>query len=117
MNLIDELRGLGVDVEEGVERVMGDHSLYEMMLGMFIESVNSSQVRVEDFEKESLEGLIDRIHMLKGVTGNLAMTPLFARYTEVLGKLRSGQPEEAKAGFEGLLPIQEEIINCITRYQ
>ena len=52
MNLIDELRGLGVDVEEGVERVMGDHSLYEMMLGMFIESVNSSQVRVEDFEKE-----------------------------------------------------------------
>lgn len=40
----EELEKLGVDVDEGLDRVMGDESLYEMMLGMFLEAVEESSI-------------------------------------------------------------------------
>lgn len=116
MSLLEELKGLGVDVNDGLERVMGDQDLYEMMLGMFIDSVRDNAISLEEFDGDSLDKLIERVHMLKGVTGNLAMTPLFLRYTEVLGQLRAGQVAEAKAGFARIVPVQQAILDCIQRY-
>ena len=116
MSLFEELKDLGVDVDEGLERVMGDEDLYEMTLGMFIDSVNSNPVSLEDFDAGDLEELIRRIHMLKGLTGNLALTPLFTRYTQVLEFLREDQTEVAKAGFERISSIQAAIIDCIKHH-
>lgn len=117
MSLTEELKGLGVDVSEGLDRVMGDASLYEMMLGMFLDSVRDNPVSLADFDGGDLDGLIKRIHTLKGVTGNLAITPLFEGYTEALGLLRGGRAAEAKAKFERLLPVQTEIAACIKRHK
>ena len=111
MSLFEELKELGVDVDEGLERVMEDESLYEMTLSMFIDSV-----RPEDFDADNIEEIIRRVHLLKGLSGNLAMTPLFTRYTQVLEFLRDGQREVAKAGFERIPAVQTAIIDCIKRY-
>ena len=54
MSLFEELKELGVDVDEGLERVMEDESLYEMTLSMFIDSVNNNPIRPEDFDAYSL---------------------------------------------------------------
>lgn len=115
MALLEELRTLGVNVDEGLDRVMGDKDLYEMMLGMFIDSVRDNPVASADFDGADLDALIKRIHMLKGVTGNLSITPLFNSYTEALGLLRAGQPKEAERVYAALVPVQEEIVNCINR--
>lgn len=115
MALLDELRTLGVNVDEGLDRVMGDKDLYEMMLGMFLDSVRDNPVNSADFDAADLDALIKRIHMLKGVTGNLSITPLFNSYTESLGLLRAGKPQEAKKIYAKLAPVQEEIISCINR--
>ncbi len=117
MSLLDELKILGVNTEEGLDRVMGDTDLYEMMLGMFIDSVNTNPVRSEDFEGGDIMETIERVHMLKGVTGNLAIMPLFDGYTEVLGLLRTGKIPEAQTRFERLLPVQEQVLLCIKRYK
>ena len=116
MSLTEDLRRLGVDVDEGLERVMGDQSLYEMMLGMFIDAVGKEPIQEEEFDGEDVEELIKRVHMLKGVTGNLSIMPLFNGYTEILSLLRSGEAAQAKAGFVKLQGVQEEIISCIKKY-
>lgn len=116
MGLLEELKGLGVDVDEGLKRVMGDGSLYEMMLGMFISEADNDPVTAEDFDGADIKELTERVHKLKGITGNLSMNRLFTRYTEVLGLLRAGRPAEARAGFEQLLPLQTEIVDCIKRH-
>lgn len=117
MGMIDELKDMGVATEEGLDRVMGDTDLYEMMLGMFVDTVRDNPVQMEEFAGGGdLEPLIKRVHTLKGVTGNLAMTPLFESYTKVLGLLRENKPQEAKAGYEQLLPKQGEILDCIKRH-
>lgn len=117
MNLTEELKSLGADVQEGLDRVMGDRDLYEMMLGMFLSAVEEHSIAPEDFDAEDLDGLIKRVHALKGITGNLALTPLFDGYTKALELLRAGKAGESRAAYEKLLPAQAAMIECIRRHQ
>lgn len=113
MSLMEELNALGVDTAEGLDRVMGDNDLYVMMLGMFADAIKSSNITPADFDGADLKGLTDKVHTLKGTTGNLALTPLFAAYNEALGLLRAGQAAQAKAVYEKVLPVQQKILDCI----
>ena len=117
MTFLQELESLGVDVQEGLDRVMNDESLYVMMCGMFVDSVQSSPISLEEFDGASLEELTGKIHALKGTTGNLSLTPLFTRYEKSLTLLRANQPAEAKAVYQELLPLQDQILACIKRSQ
>ena len=117
MSLIEELKGLGVDVDGALDRVMGDQELYVMMLGMFLSAVAENDVRLEEFDAADLEGLTKRVHTLKGVTGNLGLDPLFDPYTKSLGLLRSGDAKGAGAVYAGLVPVQASVIECIRRHQ
>lgn len=117
MNLMENLKALGVNVDEGLDRVMGDASLYEMMLGMFVDSVRDNPISAGDFDGAGLDDLIKRVHTLKGMTGNLSLTPLFNGYNQALILLRAGNAAGAKAEFEGLLPVQAQILDCIKQNQ
>lgn len=117
MELLEELKGLGVDVKEGMDRVMGDESLYTMMLDMFVSAIQTTPIQAEDFDAADLQGLIGKVHTLKGTTGNLSITPLFTRYTRSLELLREGKPAQAKQVYLELLPAQDEIMDCIRRHQ
>ena len=115
MSMINELKAMGLDVDEGLDRVMGDEDLYTMMLGMFVDSVRDNAIEASDFDKADLDGLIKRVHTLKGVTGNLAITPLFEGYNQALVLLRAGNAKAAKAEYEKLLPAQADILDCINK--
>lgn len=117
MDYMEELKQLGVDVQEGVDRVVGDESLYQMMLGMFLDVVSSNPIQSEDFDGDVFEELTERVHTLKGAAGNLSILPLFTRYTEILELLRDGRASEAKSVFMKAEPIQKNIVDCIRRNQ
>lgn len=117
MSFMEELKSLGADVDEGLDRVMGDEDLYTMMLGMLQGTLEENHIELEDFDGGDLEELIKKVHSMKGITGNLALTPLFTGYTEILGQLRAGQAKQGKAGYEKLLPVQTAILDCIQRNQ
>ena len=116
MTLLEELNSLGVNTAEGLSRVMDDSDLYDMMLGMFLDSVQSNPIAPEEFAGE-LEPVITKVHALKGVAGNLSLTPVFNGYNKTLELLRSGEAETAKREFEALLPSQEAIIRCIKKHK
>lgn len=116
MSLFEELKELGVNVEEGLERVMDDGPLYETMLGMFIDAVNNNPIEMADFDADSLQTLTERVHILKGLTGNLAMAPLFEGYVQALDFLRNGRAKEAGKEYERIQPAQAAIIDCIKRH-
>ncbi|MCM1027009.1 MAG: hypothetical protein NC432_11270 [Roseburia sp.] len=116
MSLTEELKALGADTEEGLERVMGDGPLYETMLGMFLDTLRDNPIALEEFEEEDREALIRKVHLLKGTTGNLALTPLFTGYNNALQLLRSGSGSEARAELERILPVQEQFTDCIRRH-
>ena len=43
------------------------------------------------------------------------MTPIFTAYSEMLGLLRGGQPEEAREILRKVLPAQNAIVACIEK--
>ena len=117
MEFLKELESLGVDVQEGLDRVMGDESLYQMMFDMFTATIDSTPIQPEEFDSSELDGLIGKVHSLKGTTGNLSIQPLFTRYTQSLNLLREGKAAQAKEVYLELLPYQEKILECIRRHQ
>lgn len=115
MEFIEELAGLGVDVEEGMNRVLGDHELYEGMLEMFADEVGTAHIRQADFDGGSLKTLTGQVRRLRGIAANLCLTPLLDAYTKTLEFLDGGQPDKAKDVFIKTLQVQTAIVNCIEK--
>lgn len=114
MNLLDELKALGVDVDDGLKRLMGNEKLYKRLLGSFVKMIRTQAVD-PDFDENDCTEAIEKAHSIKGTAGNLSLTPIYESYSEILNLLRSGQPGQAKAVLAKVLPVQEEIISCIER--
>lgn len=115
MGLLEDLTNLGVNVDEALKRFMGNASLYEKMLGTLPKMIEGSPVS-PDFDSNDYTDVIEKTHALKGTTGNLSITPLYEAYTEIVSLLRSDKPEEAREILVKILPVQEEIIDCIKKY-
>ncbi len=115
MNLIQELKGLGVNTDEGLQRMGGNASLYERMLVKLKDMIKNSPVK-EDFDGNEYSDIIESAHTIKGASGNLAVTPIYEFYSEFVRLLRENQPEQARALLKKNLSIQNAIIDCIERY-
>lgn len=114
MNLFDELRTLGVDVDDGLKRLMGNEKLYRRLLGSFVKMIGTQAVD-PDFDENDYAEAIEKAHSIKGTAGNLSLTPIYESYSEILNLLRTGKPGEAKAVLAKVLPVQQEIITCIEK--
>lgn len=116
MDLRDELQALGVDVEEALSLLNGNTSLYERLLGNFVELLEELDVQ-PDFDGSDYAETLEKVHKLKGVAGNLALTPLYQGYSKVVSLLREDKPEEARKVFKDILPTQAQIVHCIERHK
>ncbi len=115
MNLIQELKGLGVNTDEGLKRMGGNSSLYERMLVKLKDMIKDSPVRM-DFDCNDYDDVIEAAHAIKGASGNLAVKPVYESYSEIVKLLREQQPEQAKKILEKVLPAQNAIIDCIEKH-
>lgn len=115
MGLMKELTELGVDTGEAMDRFMGNSVLYEKMLKKFPKAVEDSPVlayaRSEDYETAA-----SNAHALKGVTGNLSLTPLYDRYTKIVDMYRESNFEQANALLDETVEIQQKILDVINKY-
>ncbi|MCM1054407.1 MAG: hypothetical protein NC394_02695 [Bacteroides sp.] len=114
MDLMNELEALGVNTAEALQRFSGNSALYVKMLGKFTSAVKDLEV-MPCFERADHEAALTNAHTLKGVTGNLSLTPLYDGYSEVVNLLRADKPDDAKTVMEGLIPVQEKILACIEK--
>lgn len=114
MSMLDELKELGVNVEDALQRFMNNSALYEKMLGKLVNNVKDIEV-LPSLEAGDNGAACDAAHTLKGVMGNLSITPLYKGYTQIVNLLREDNPEEAKKVLLETLPVQKEIIACIEK--
>lgn len=115
MDLISELETLGVNTQEAVERMNNNSAFYIRMLGKFTSELANHEV-MPYLESGDLQTAVTNAHTLKGLTGNLSVTPLYKAYTEIVALLRGNEPEKAKQLMADTLPIQSEIVACIEKY-
>lgn len=85
---INKLREFGADVESGLERCMNNEGFYLKLVEKSLGD-NSFDKLVEAIDSNDLEGAFEAAHSLKGVTGNLALTPIYDPVVEITELLRS----------------------------
>ncbi len=89
MDFLEELRELGVDTEDAVKRFAGKASIYEKLIKKFPCTVKE-HIILPDFGDDEVDDAIEKTHALKGVSGNLLITPLYNGYSDIVRLLREG---------------------------
>lgn len=86
---LDDLMAYGANVDEGLARCMGNESFYLRL----VESVKDEK-GFDELKRAIGEGKLDEAfsaaHALKGVLGNLSLTPLYEPMCEITELLRAG---------------------------
>jgi hypothetical protein len=85
---VDDLRNFGADTKAGLHICMGNESFYLRMVKMIPGDPNFEKL-YDSIEKGDLEGAFSAAHALKGSTGNLSLTPIFAPVCEIVELLRN----------------------------
>ncbi len=88
MITIDALKEYGANVDEGLGRCMGNEVLYLKLVSTIPNEEKFSEL-TESLESNDLDSAFENAHALKGVTGNLALTPLYDPLVEITELLRS----------------------------
>lgn len=109
---IDILNEFGANTAEGLARCMDNEEFYLKMVTMGIADERFDSLK-EVLEKKDLDEAFEVCHALKGVVGNLALTPIYEPISDMTELLRVRKDmdymplyEKIKAEHDRLLAMQ-----------
>lgn len=111
MLTIDKLKEYGANIEEGLERCMGNEAFYLKMVGMMIAD-NSIDKLKDALAENNLDTAFEAAHALKGVAANLSLTPLTEPAVEITELLRT-RTEMDYSELLGKILEQKEILESM----
>ena len=88
MLTVEKLRQFGANADEGLQRCMNNEAFYLKMVSRFLEDKSFDKLKAE-IDNGNLEEAFKAAHALKGVLGNLAITPLYEIIFEMTELLRN----------------------------
>ena len=88
MLTIEKLKQFGADADEGLQRCMNNEAFYLKMVARFLEDKTFDKLKA-NIEEGNLEEAFKASHALKGVLGNLSLTPLYTIIFEMTELLRN----------------------------
>ena len=102
MLTIESLRNWGANVDEGLGRCLNNESFYLMLINKGMKDAPFDKLK-EAVEAGDLDKGFDIAHSLKGMTANLALTPICKPIEKITELLRS----RTKTDYA---PLLEEIM-------
>ena len=109
---IQKLKDAGIDVDEALERFMGNQALMEKFLKKFPADINYTKLEEAILQENKEEALV-AAHTLKGVCGNLSMQKMFELMTEQVGLFRAGEWQQATDMMPEVRAAYHNIIDAI----
>lgn len=107
--LVEKLEAYGADVTGAMERFMDDAELYAECLTTFSEDKNFTKLSTS-LEDQAYPQAFDAAHALKGVAGNLGLTPLFTAICDMVESLRQHHYEDdLQAKCEKILSLLSQL--------
>lgn len=91
-----QLEENGADVEATLKRFMGNDAIYQKFLGKFPADPNYANLG-SNIEAGAFEEAYKCAHALKGVVGNLGLTPIFNKVSDLVEELRNKTADEVDA--------------------
>ncbi|MBR2523709.1 MAG: Hpt domain-containing protein [Clostridiales bacterium] len=85
---IDDLKAFGADTDDGLKRCMGNEAFYLKLIGKALEDKSFADLQ-DALGRNDLNAAFEAAHSLKGVLGNLALTPIYTPVYEMMELLRN----------------------------
>ena len=108
MITIEKLNTFGANTAEGLARCFGNEALYLKLVATIPGEGNFDKLKNaigdRDFENAFLAA-----HALKGVLGNLSLTPLYMKVVDITELLRSKTDTDYAPLLSDILALQEEL--------
>ena len=99
MLTVDKLRDYGADVEDGLKRCLNNETFYLTMVSKAMQDTTPYDRLAEALAENDLDRAFETAHALKGVLGNLSLTPLFNPVAQTSDLLKA----RTKPDYSGLL--------------
>ena len=108
MITIVELKSAGADVETGLSRCVGNEALYLKLVNMGLGDAKFEELGTA-LDSGDLTKAFELCHALKGVIGNLAITPLYDALSDMTEKLRNHQDTDYTSLYSKIINIRSKI--------
>ena len=109
----ETLEGLGVDIEETMERFVENEALFFRCLNKLPDDKNYAMLCAAIDEGTDARKAFDAAHALKGVSANLGLTKLFNELREITEVFRAGSMDYDTDNLERLKAAYTEAISTI----
>ena len=106
MITLEALKNYGADTEEGLSRCMGMEDFYFKLVNTLADDANFAKLEAA-IEAEDVKAVFEASHALKGVIGNLSITPLEGPVTEICERARE---KDEMPDLSDLLPAYKEAL-------
>ena len=108
----ESLKEYGAEVEKGLSRCADKESLYLRLVRMVIDELATDELG-EALRKGDLDQAFEIAHKLKGGTGNMALTPVFAPISELTELLRNKTPGDYEKLYADITKETEKLTAMI----
>lgn len=120
-NFRRQLEENGVEVENTINRFMGNEAMYLKFLGKFLEDKNCINIG-KNLEEENYGEAYKCAHTLKGVAANLGLEPIQRTVSVLVEELRGKSKEEvnvekANEEWQSVKKTYEQIFEIISKNQ
>ncbi len=109
MLTVNKLREFGANVDEGLQRCVNNEALYLRLVDKAVRDPAYESLR-EIPETGDLERGFEIAHALKGVTANLALTPLLIPISEITELFRNRTETDYRPYIESVIAKRDELI-------
>lgn len=108
MLTLDALREFGANVEDGLQRCMNNESFYLRLVPMAANDTGFEKLRAAVAACD-LDAAFEAAHALKGVLGNLSLTPLYEPVSVLTELLRTRQEADYASMLSDILKKRAEL--------
>ena len=109
MITIDKLQQFGADTREGLGRCMNNEAFYLRLVNMGLTDKNFAGLE-EAVRQGDRKAAFEAAHALKGVMGNLALTPLYESISEITELLRAEKDADYPALTDEIMKKRGDLL-------
>ena len=108
MVTIQGLREYGANVDEGLRRCLNNEDFYIRLVGIAAADEGYDKL-AQQVKAGDLAGAFDTAHALKGVLGNLFLTPVYEPVSEITELLRAKQDTDYAPLLDRILEQRDRL--------
>ena len=109
MLTLDKLREYGADTAEGLGRCMNNEAFYLRMVNLAIDDGVFARMETA-VESGDVKGIFEAAHAMKGMFGNLSLTPLVNPATEMTELARHGSEADYPALWAEICTQRDRLV-------